>query len=111
MRFMHSTGGAAQDDTESETVFTANASDPAAPTFKADWIEVTNGGSEILLASPYGSMEGATPVVGVVIPPGKTFRWEWAQENQAARDKGGWASIFTVSTPTATTVFITAGAD
>lgn len=111
MRFMHSTGGAVQDDTEFETAFTANASHPDAPAFKADWIEVTNGGSEILVASPYGSMEGATPVAGVVIPAGKTFRWEWAQENQAARDKGGWASIFTLSTASTTTVFITAGAD
>jgi len=108
MRFMHSTGGAAQADTEVEIPFTNNVSGDGLTEFKADWVEVTNGGAEVLLANPYGSMDTLT---GVVIPAGKTYRFEWSPENQAARDKGGFASMFLLSTAAGTTVYMTAGAD
>lgn len=109
MRFMHSTGGAAVADTEEEIPFTNNVSGDGVTEFKADWVEVTNGGAEVLLANPYASIEGGA--TGVVIPAGKTYRFEWAQENQSARDRGGFAQMFLLSTASGTTVYMTAGAD
>jgi hypothetical protein len=107
---MHATNAQAVDDNpEIEVTFTDNVSGDGGTEFKADWIEVTNGGANVLYANPYASIDGGA--TGVVIPAGKTFRFEWAPENQAARDKGGFSSLFLLGTAAGTTAYVNAGAD
>lgn len=107
MRFMQAMSGVAVSDTEEQIDFEANVSHVTSPPFKADWIEVSNDGDEVLIVNPYHSTDDG----GVTIPAGKTYRFEWSSENQAARDKGGWSSIWMLSTVAGTTVSMTAGAD
>lgn len=107
MRFMQAMSGVSVQDTEAEIQMEANVSHDDSPAFKADWIEVSNDGDEVLIANPYHSTDSG----GVTIPAGKTYRFEFASENQAARDRGGWGTLYLVSTPTGTTVSMTAGAD
>lgn len=108
MRYLHSTGGASIADVEQEIAMEANVSHAGADAFKADWIEVVNGGANPLLANPYGTMN---TLGSVVIPAGKTYRFEWGPENEAARDKGGWGSVFLLSNVAGTTAYVTAGAE
>jgi len=120
IRCLYAADGFAQDDTESQTDFVCNASgDPAvSPStdpggvdepFKADWIEVTNLGAEVLLANPFGPMSAGRS--GVVVREGETFRFEWGPENEQAKTKGGFASIWLLSSATGTTVQLNAGAE
>lgn len=121
MRFMYAASGFAQNDTESQTDFVNNVSGdpiagpaPAEEPFNAQWIEVTNHGAEILLANPYGSIDGGR--VGVVIREDETYRFEVGERNRQALDangkpKSGWPSIWLLSTAGGTTATITAGTD
>lgn len=109
MRYLHATNGQAVDDNpEVEVTFTDNVSGDGNTEFKADWIEVVNGGAQPVEANPYQSNASAA---GVVIPAGKTFRFEWGAENAQARDKGGFTSVFLIGNASGTTVYVTAGAE
>jgi hypothetical protein len=108
MRFLYAKNAQAVDnDPEVELAFTANASDPDAPAFKADWIEVVNAGANEVYATPYGTMGGGTPCVGVCIPAGKTYRFEWSDRLHGL----GFTSLFLVGTAGGTTVYVSAGAE
>jgi len=110
MRYLHATNAQAVDDDPTvEVTFADNASGDGSVEFKADWIEVWNSGGQPLTVNPYHTPADAND--GVVIPAGRKFRFEWGNENAAARDRGGWASIFLVSNGTGTTAYVTAGAE
>ena len=109
MRFMHSLNAQAVDnDPEVEVTFTNNVSGDGTTEFNADWIEVTNGGANPLYANPYGSM---AVYAGVLIPAGKTYRFEWGPETPSARDKAGFPSVFLLGTAGGTTANVSAGAE
>ncbi len=110
MRYLHATNAqAVDDDPVVEVTFANNASGDGLTEFKADWIEVWNSGAQPLTANPYHTPSDAND--GVVIPAGKTFRFEWNQGDAGpARDRSGFASVFLVSNASATTAYVTAGA-